>query len=217
MIASLAEAVPMGNLLKVALPVISFLLSIYTLYITQWRRACLKIFIGEHLNLGHFIEGNFQITLPITFINDGARLGVIRSVSLLIQGPNIDDGYLLEPYFIQKINDAGHFQHESQPAPITIAGKQTITKQILFRSSPIRPTEFRLLNKGTYVLTLLCWTGDSNNPGAMAATRLNISHETAVKLNADFKKTSNTTRVIHDDWAATPLTSKQIARALKQA
>lgn len=213
------EGITISDALKFGLPVLSLLLSIYTLYVTQWRNARLQIFVGEHVNLGHFKEGNFHITLPVVFINNGVRVGVIRRVALLIKGSGSDDGYLLEPYFYQSIREDGHFKHESQPVPITIAGKQNLTKQILFRSSEERPTEFQLLNTGAYTLTLLGWTSDSGNPALATSFSFDISLDAATKLHSDFKnRTGNTTRITQKNWfnwTAKSLTREQIKAFLK--
>jgi hypothetical protein len=207
------------DLLILVLSICSFLISIITLYKTQFSNARIRIFAGEHLNLGHFKEGNFQVTLPVILINSGVKTGVIRRFALLIQDPNSEDGYLLEPYFYQKIDEAGTFQHESQPAPVTIAGKQNLAKLILFRSSMERPTEFQLLNTGTYIFTLLSWTNNSGNPDIADSFSVTISPETATQLYFDFKnKTGKTTQITQENWLkwrAKSLAANQIKAVLK--
>jgi hypothetical protein len=186
--------------LMVVLPILSLVISIITLYKTQFS-SDLRIFAGEHLNIGHFKEGNFQITLPVVLVNTGVKTGVIRRVGLLIQSPTGRSGYLLEPYFYQKIDKTGGFEHDSQPAPIAVSGKQNVAKQILFRSSLEHATEFQLLDSGAYSLKLLGWTNTSGDPDLLDSFSFTISPENARQLQFDLKQsTGKTTRISQDGW-----------------
>jgi hypothetical protein len=200
--------------LVLVLSIFSFSISLIALYKTQFSSARMRIFAGEHLNVGHFKEGNFQITLPVVLVNSGIKTGVIRRVGLLIQIQASGAGYLLEPYFYQKIDEAGNFQNESQPAPIAIGGKQNLTKQIQFRSSLERATEFRLLDPGSYSLKLLGWTDSSRGPDLLDSLSFTISPKSAAQLQSDFEQLNGkTTRVSQEDWIdwqARTLTEREI-------
>ena len=187
--------------LVIVLSILSFVTSIVALYKTQFSSARLRIFAGEHLNIGHFKEGNLQITIPVVLVNTGVKTGVIKRVGLLIQTPANASGYLLEPYFYQKINEVGGFEHDSQPAPIAISGKQNLTKQILFRSSLERAGDFRVLDPGTYSLKLLGWTDTSDDPNLLHSFSFTLSLENAAQLTIDFNQsTGKTTRVSQENW-----------------
>jgi hypothetical protein len=195
-------------------------MSIITLYKTQFSSARMRIFAGEHLNIGHFKEGNFQITLAVVLVNTGVKTGVISRIGLLIQNSASRSGYLLEPYFYQKIDEAGHFLHDSQPAPIAISGKQNLSKQILFRSSQEGGTQFRLLQPGTYSLNLLGWTKTSADPDLLDSFSFTVSPENSKQLQFDFKQsTGKTTRISQArwfPWQARSLTQEQVKALLKQ-
>ena len=120
------------DLIVLATSFVSLLVSLSTLYLTQLSVARVQMMAGEHLNIGHFPEGNLNISLPVTFVNHGARTAIVRRVALLIQIPGSSEGYLLEPFFYQKITENGTFVHESMPSPIGIVAKQNVTKQVLF-------------------------------------------------------------------------------------
>lgn len=193
--------VPIINVAAFLISTIALLISVCTLYLTQLSRAKISFFAGSYLNLGHFKEGNFQLTMPLLFVNDGVKTGVISRIALLVQQTDSDDGYLLEPYYFQKINEEGHFQSDSQFSHLAIAGKQNSSKLVLFRSSEEKPNEFQLLNEGVYKFTLLGWIGSSINPNVTKSFSVIISQVVATQLHADFKnKNGHTTRIIQEDW-----------------
>ncbi len=189
------------NILAIVISVIALLVSFITLYLTHLKAARIAIIAGEHLNIGHYIEGNLNITLPITFVNYGAKTATVKRVALLIQKSGNSEGYLLEPYFYQKVGDSGEFQNESQPTPIGVSGKQNITKQVLFRSSEERPFEFQLIKEGSYTFTLLGWVDTSEIPDISDTFNLEIEPEIATKLELELgKKTASTIRIPQATW-----------------
>jgi hypothetical protein len=202
------------DLITIVVSFSALLLSLLTLYLSQLRAARIQMVAGEHVNLGHYVEGNLNITLPITFINHGVRIAIVRRVALLVQSSASNEGYLLEPYFFQKINETGHFQHESQPIPIVIGGKHDLTKYILFRSSIEHPTEFQILNVGTYQLTLLGWTKNSATPRISSTFSLVITPAIAEEIQGYLTRRSViTVRVPQEgwqDWKAQSLSKSKI-------
>lgn len=194
-------------------------ISFITLYISQLSAGQIKILAGEHLNIGHYKEGNVTVSLSVLLFNTGARTAIVKKLSLLVKQQESGVSYLLEPYFYQKIGETGHFQNDAQPSPIAIAGKQNIAKQVVFRSSQERPTEFQILSAGTYEFTLFAWMKDSIKPDISNSFALNIDAKTALILNNDLKnRPAFTTRIpqkVWSKWQAQTLTDEQIKDLLK--
>src|SRR2546430_17631838 len=121
------------DILTFGLASIALIVSLATLYFTHLRAARVQIIAGEYLNIGHFSEGNFNISLAITFLNYGARIAIVRRLALLVHTPNAES-YLLEPCFFQQIDETGNFLHEATAGPFGLPSRESITKQVLFRS-----------------------------------------------------------------------------------
>ncbi len=193
---------------------VALLVSLTTLYLTQLKAARVQIMVGENLNIGHFSEGNLHISLPVAFVNDGARTAIVKRVALLIQTPNSNEGYLLEPTFFQRNDEKGNFLHDSPAAPIGIGSKQSLTKQILFRASYERPTEFQLIDSGTYNFTLLGWVKGAIHPDISDSFSVIISKEIAANLRTHLESKSGTTilipQAIWRNWTARSLTEYQV-------
>ena len=202
------------DLIILSLSFISLLVSLSTLYFTQLSIARVQIMAGEHLNIGHFPEGNLNVSLPVTFVNHGARTAIVRRVALLVQTPGSSEGYLLEPVFFQRIDEKGDFLHDTLPIPIGIGAKENVTKQVLFRSSYEQPTEFQLINSGTYVFTLLGWIKDVVNPDVSDSFSIIISKEAATNLQDNLASKSGSTERIPQaawrNWTARSLTEFQV-------
>lgn len=202
------------DFITIGIACIALLVSFTTLYLAHFKAARVLIMAGDNLNIGHFIEGNLNISLPVSFVNHGARTAIVRRVALLVQIPNNNEGYLLEPLFFQRVDEKGNFLQDSPSAPIGIGSKQSLTKQILFRSSHERPTEFQLLDSGTYNFTLLGWVKDVVHPDISDSFSIIISEETASNLRASFEsKSGPTIRVPQAIWrnsTARSLTAYQV-------
>lgn len=177
-------------------------LSLLTLYLTQFRKAKIKVFPNEHLNIGYFEEGNFQLILSLLIVNNGTETAVINRFSLIIQDSETNDGYLLEPYYFQKINDEGHFQSESNFYAIALGSKQNVTKLILFRSSLENLNEFNKITPGEYNLTLLGWTDNFTEPSFSSSFAIEITSEVMTQLESDLQnKTGKTVRIPRKEYS----------------
>jgi hypothetical protein len=202
------------DLIIFAMSFVSLFVSLSTLYLTQLSDARIQMMAGEHLNIGHYSEGNLNISLPVTLVNHGARTAIVRRVALLIQEPGNSEGYLMEPLYFQKLDDKGGFLHDSMPAPIGIPSKQNVTKQVLFGSSVEHPDEFQITGSGTLNLTLLGWRKNAVNPDMKDAFSIVVSNEDAAQLESSLKNKSGSTRRIPQsvwrNWNARRLTEFQI-------
>ena len=201
--------------IPIAISCLAIGVSVVTLYFSQLRSAVVAVVAGEHLNIYYFQEGNCAVTLPISVANNGARTAIVRRVALLIQEGGSAEGYLLEPIFYDRIDENGNFQHDTQPLPIAVPGRSTETKQILFRSSFDRPSEFHFLKAGTYKATVLAWLRSSVEPQAADSFSFIISDEELAQLEKNrASKSASSIRVRQSEWrkwGAHRLTEVEIA------
>lgn len=202
-------------LIPVVVSVVALIVSGAALYYSQLQGAVVSIVVGEHVNIHHFEEGNSSVSLPISFGNNGATIATVHRVALLVRRPGSNEGYLLEPLNYQKMDENGDFQHDTQAMPIALPGRSATAKQVRFRSSLERPTEFQFIKPGTYDMTVLAWLENSVEPQRKSTFSLVISDEDATTLAERLKKKSPTTVRIGQSqwrkWSAHKLTEVEVA------
>jgi hypothetical protein len=211
------DAVELEALAPITIALLALFVSVLNLYLTQMRSASLSIVAGELVNIHHFTEGNCGISVPVSITNTGARAATIRRLGLLVQVDRSIDGYLLEPFNYEKVNEDGHMKISSLSTPITVAGRGTETCQVLFRSSLSNPTEFQLVSAGEYRFTLLVWLKASPEPQAANAFKVVLSSEDSQVLKDCIREKRSTYRQLRQstwsNWSARKLTATEV-RAL---
>ena len=187
--------------LPIVVSAIAIIISFYSLYMSHIKPAEIDLVAGEHININYFIEGNFALTLPVSFTNNGASIAIIRRVALLIQEPGKKEGYLFEPLFYQRIDEQGNFIHDSMPVPIAVPARDSVTKQIVFRSSLDRPNEFILEKEGKYQVTLLGWIAGSVEPELGDFFSIELTDANIATLNERREqKSTSTIRIRQSKW-----------------
>jgi hypothetical protein len=181
-------------LTPVAISLLALVVSFSSLYLSWLHPAELQVVAGEHVTIKHQDGGTFVLTLPVNLANAGSRLVTVDRLAMLIQSADSPEGYLLEPLYylriIENTSTGPSFAVDSLPVPITISGRENVTKQVGFCSSYDRPTEFKLTRAGTYALTLLAWARGSAKPRAYdrfaivvsEANVASIAKQDAIKL-----------------------------------
>jgi hypothetical protein len=200
------------DFITIGIACIALSLSVTTLYFSQLRVARLQIAAGEYLHAGHFTQGNFNVSLAVTLVNHGAQTAIVQRVALVIRRPQNGESYLLEPIFFQSVDGAGNFVHESPAAPFGVSSKQSLTKQVLFRSSYPRPTEFQMIEPGVYEFTLLGWVGDKRNPVLSTSFSALFSEENVAELRTNLAQqltaTVSVSQAAWEDLTARKLTDQ---------
>jgi hypothetical protein len=202
------------DLITVVLALAAFGLSVINFYLTQVKRAHIQIIAGDYLNIGHFEEGHLNITLPLIFINHGGRIGIVTRIALLVENLQDENGYLLEPFFFQKVDDKGNFAQDQPSSPVGVGAKQSLTKQVLFRSSLKHPTDFQMVRQGTYHFKLLGWVEHAYQAHTSVSFTVDISAELASKLQAELNSKSGWTERIPQrtstPWIARKVDHKEV-------
>jgi hypothetical protein len=191
-----------SHVFAIACSAIAILVSAVTLYLTFLSPARLSIMAGDLVYLSHFKDkGNFSLIVPVSLTNSGSKFITVERFALLIQKPNSKEGYLLEPFTFQKLDDKGDFISESMSAPVSVVGRSAVTKGILFRSSCEKSQEFQITEAGTYEVTLLAWVGDSIQPNVTDSFTLILSEEDIKTLNEYLQQRKGTTiRLPQSKW-----------------
>lgn len=201
----------------IVISLLAVLISVLTFYFSQLRSGKLQIVAGEHLHIGHQENGILSIILSISCVNEGAVPSTIKRVALLVQSGGSPEGYLLEPAYYCRLDESGNFANESLPVPVTVVGKQSVVKQVFFCGSMERPSEFKLMDIGTYNLRLLGWIEDSIEPTVSDSFSIVVTEEKTALLKQYIANKEKTTIRIPQStwrkWAAHHLTEIEV-RAL---
>ena len=202
------------TVVSLVLSVAALAVSVATLYLTFLRSPRIQIIAGDHLNIHHFPEGNVGVSLPVIIANNGANLGTVRRVALLVQSHGSSEGYLLEPFFYQRVKESGDFVQDSQPVPIIVGAEEPVTKQILFRSSLDRPSEFQFTKPGTYNILLLGWVSRSEKPDVADSFSVVVSEDETLRLTKLRQEKSGTSvrfpQSRWKQWVARHLTESEV-------
>lgn len=155
--------------LKVIAPItissIALALSLFSLFLSQLQPARIQVHSSEFAYLKTAPDDLLRLNLYLTFTNNGARLGVVRKVAVLLQPPGKSDGYILQAAYFDRLDVKGDITWESVIGPIPVDGHNTVSRQIRFLSARDRPGDYRaLLVRGEYRATVLVWTSTDTRP-----------------------------------------------------
>lgn len=154
----------------------AIIISFYSLYVTYLEEPQIKVDVGYDIEFYQHVKGPFSLMLAINFTNLGAKLITIQRIMAVIEPPGPADGYLLEARFFERLDVDGSYGSESTAVPITVHGRKTVPKVILFHSSFKKDQNYFYLKKaGNYKITLLGWIADSSEPVIIDSFSFSIS------------------------------------------
>lgn len=174
--------IEMKVLIPVAMSIVALFVSIISLYVSKFRMGKLHLTAGEHIAIGHDLEGPVTLVMAVNFANAGSRHLTVDRVALLIQHRGSPEGYLLEPAYYLAFGESGEFKRDSLAVPITVFGGENVTKQVQFASSTERPVEFQMTKDDTYDFTLLAWLHGSIQPSMSDSFSLVVSEAHVAQL-----------------------------------
>lgn len=110
----------------------ALLFSGYSFYETVWRAEDLRLFVSPLIQYADPYNGPFDVYgVPVTIANTGARAGVILSFDLEVANPRSGETKRYYSADFGAWKEA--YNREAEPfAPITVPGREAITRQILF-------------------------------------------------------------------------------------
>jgi hypothetical protein len=175
------------DIITISMSALALIVSLFSVYWSQFRSADIKAVSGEWANTGYFNESKvFWLALPVTFTNYGARTATVRKIALFIQTPDRKKSYLLESGSFQKIGESGDFVAESVPVPIAVPPGESVNKIVQFISSTKNPSEFEIVEiMGSYEAKLLGWTTTSEKPDLQEKLTFELGSDELATLKKD--------------------------------
>lgn len=161
------------DMIAIAISVISLILSIAVAYVSNFRRANIKLCFGRNL-----IFYNIPITasvrngttigigfnLPITFYNWSPQGATIQRIRLVIVRKDQDDCYDMAWITFVKFGDSGNFDDENLAQPIALAGRSSLNKIVRFEWNTDLGGKKLDIQIGNYELRIYGWTQNTEKP-----------------------------------------------------
>ena len=135
---------------------VAFVFSCFSYYETAWKADNLRLYAAPQIEYADAFRGVFDaFGLPVTIANTGARTGVALSFELTVEDVKTGEK---KNYFSAEFGAwKASFKNEAEPfAPIAVAGRETLTRRILFFPKKGETID-RLVKTepGTYRFTLI--------------------------------------------------------------
>ncbi len=147
---------------------VSFLLSVATFIFVYLRPPKTSTSLGPTVSVGYTNEGSgFSVSLPVTFINSGAKADSVFRTAILIHHQNWPN----ERYFIQwnsfvKLDNTQitlRWIHEELAHALMIPANSSVNRVILFNWPPTEIHKLKI-REGLYVLEFFFWINDTTLP-----------------------------------------------------
>jgi hypothetical protein len=170
--------------LSLVISILSLGVAATALFVSQFRGPRISVHVGPSVKLYYPKEGGFAVYIPITFINDSARMGtVFRAAISLVRIENSEERFFIEwGSFSTYDPQTGNWRYESMAHALAIPGKVAVNKLFWFNWLPSSLPPLRIC-EGEYILTVHYWTKRTSSP-AHDAHKLHISEETFTTLES---------------------------------
>lgn len=114
------------SLIAIFIAFLSFIWSVITYYLTYLRKAKLKVVPPRFLAFSKLEKGagNVTISMPLVFVNSGARLGIVEDMKIILSHQNKQIIFLWQT----ELNSIPPSKKGVMAAPFSINGQTSIVK-----------------------------------------------------------------------------------------
>lgn len=181
------------DVLTISFTFIGLIVSLTTLYLTQFRRAKITASLGPLIHIYYYAPDRCGIYLPVVFHNQSPTKAIVYQAFLELEDTH-GNNFALKWLTSNDINKEINYSERGPAAPFKIDGFEAISNALLFmwhNHPSIQSLEFL---EGSYQSKLHIWTSDRIRPDVTVIERFDIDKELAT-IMADKKRTGdNTTR-----------------------
>jgi hypothetical protein len=163
------------DVFTVCLGLFSSVLSLLTLYLTQFRRPRIKVRAGPFLHFWHAAPDFTGFYLPVIFQNQSPTRGFVYKAFLTVKDP-------AGTYFAMKwtksisIDKDFNYSEVGPSRPFNLDGYAAEADVLMFEWHDA-PNAAITFAEGLYELTLNVWTRDRQSPDVFAREKFEILHE----------------------------------------
>ncbi|MBI3438880.1 MAG: hypothetical protein HY054_09595 [Proteobacteria bacterium] len=158
----------------------SVAVSIWTLFVTQLSAARITVELGPILKFYHPRDGGFAAYVPLTFVNFGARVGVVSRIVLTLSPSGHEQRYEMEWSSFSRY-DGANWVYDSIVHPLPVDGHGAQHKLVWFSWQASSRPELNL-TAGNLDCEVRCWVSGRSFP-LVARRRLTISKEQQQRLD----------------------------------
>ena len=135
------------------LSLIAVIVSVATLYITELRRADIKLLASHTAYLGRDANGSAEVVLaPLTIVNTGARDGAVRDITMIVERLDSTGAPLSERTFFAAHIGVAPGRGNVPFTPIAALRQTALSRPVLFY--PMRAGPWVLDAAGRYRISL---------------------------------------------------------------
>lgn len=181
------------DILTISFTFIGLVISLTTLYLTQFRRAKITASLGPLIHIYYFAPDRCGIYLPVVFHNQSPTKAIVYQAFLELEDTD-GNNFALKWLTSNNIDKDINYSERGPAAPFKIDGFEAISNALLFMWHNYPTTQSLEFLAGSYQCKLHIWTSDRIRPDVTVTERFDINEELA-QIMADKKRTSdNTTR-----------------------
>jgi len=146
---------------KNTIALVSIIIALTTLYLTQFRKADIEIYVADKLLVWYAPSNATGIIAPISLINRSNRLGSVARVVMIINRRDTpEQNYVIEWKQFDDLVD-GLWTRISETGTLAVPANGSISKQIRFEWTGQQDLKFRV---GTYDVDLFVWEAVGDSP-----------------------------------------------------
>jgi hypothetical protein len=183
------------DVFTVGISMISLLIAITSLYLTQFRPPRVTVSTGPMIHLFYVKPDEPTIFLPVVFHNASPTKAIVYKVFLELKDTK-GDYFALKWYGSVKIDQDNNYTNTGLAGPFKIDGYETIPnalRLIWFNGRDNQQLEWL---EGDYELTLHIWTSSSVQPDYSTSDVLQINDQVAAIMAEKKAQSDNTSRFL---------------------
>ena len=165
---------------SVYISVLSLIVSIIVLYLTQLQKPNISFHLGSTLGFCH-LEGGFELYTPITFLNTAQRTGLVRKCAVLVSFPN----YPTRSHYIEWTEFSDYDAEKREwfraefAGPLPVPGRASENRMVRFKWHQ-GDVAFAA---GVYHITFYVWLRGSRRPEITSSHTGELSEQNAADLS----------------------------------
>jgi hypothetical protein len=182
------------DVLSVGFSTLSLLISVGTLYLTQFRSSNVTVSTGPNIHIFYVKPNEPTIFFPVVFHNDSPTKAIVYKIFLEVEDTE-GQHFAMKWTASVKIDLSNNYTDTELSGPFKIDGYETIPNALRFFWVNGGGTQLDWL-EGNYATKLHIWTSDSVKPDSSTSDKFHIDKDLATIMAEKKLKSDNTSRYL---------------------